>query len=266
MLNIAKRAAYAVQPYIMAQFEQLNRLEIRAKADNDFVSNVDIAVEQELVKIIRAAYPKHRIIAEEEQSLDNLGDNSEKKNSGSAYCWVIDPIDGTTNFIKGLPHFAVSIALLKNNKPEIGVVYQPITDELFAAAKGQGATLNDRRIRVANTLPENAIIATGIPFRHPDTMPKQIRCLQNVLANFPDIRRAGAASLDLCYAACGRVDGYYEFGLSAWDIAAGALIAQESGAIVSDTDGDFNYLDNGNIVAAPAKVYKQLIKITRNKD
>ncbi len=256
MLTIAKRAVYAVEPYISRQFEQINRLEVHEKSANNFVSNVDVAVEQEIVNIIHEAYPTHQIIAEEGTKFDN---------SDGGYCWIIDPIDGTTNFIKGLPHFAVSIAVLKGDKLEAGLVYQPITDELFAAARGQGATLNDRKIRASTVLPENAVIATGIPYRHPELMPAQVNCLKNTLMHFPDIRRMGAASLDLCYTACGRVDGFYEFGLSAWDIAAGALIAQESGAIVSDTNGQFNYLANGHIVAAPPKIYKQLIKLTKNK-
>ncbi|MGY0398435.1 MAG: inositol monophosphatase family protein [Ostreibacterium sp.] len=254
MLTIAKRAAYSAATIITQSFDRLNRIDIREKAPNDYVSEIDIAVEASLIKTIHEAYPHHQIIAEE--SGKTGPDNSE-------YRWVIDPIDGTTNFIKGLPHFAISIALYKQKKLEAGLVYQPITNEMFSASRGAGATLNDHKIRVAKTLPENAVIITGIPYRHPHLMPMQINQIKKVLSTFPDIRRLGSAALDLCYVACGRVDGYFELGLAEWDIAAGALIAQESGAIVSDTNGEFNHLKTGNIVAAPPKVYKKLIKITK---
>ncbi len=206
------------------------------------------------MKTIQEAYPEHHIVGEEGTLLGN---------KDSEYRWVIDPIDGTTNFVKGLPHFAISIAVYKKGKLEAGLVYQPIADEMFCAARGQGATLNDRKIRVNKTLPENAIITTGFPFKKSELMVKQIKCMRNVLQNFPDIRRLGSAALDLCYVASGRVDGYYEFGVCEWDIAAGALIAQESGAIVSDTNGELNHLKSGDIVAAPPKVYKALVKLIR---
>lgn len=255
LLTIAKRAAYSAGTIINQQFDQLHRIAVREKSPNDFVSEVDLAVEREIIEMIQASYPEHQIVAEESGVIGS--DDSE-------YRWVIDPIDGTTNFIKGNPHFAISIAVYKKGKLEAGLVYQPIHDELFMAARGQGATLNDRKIRASKVLPEQAVIATGFPFRHAELMPKQINTMKKILVNFPDIRRAGSAALDLCYVACGRVDGYFEFGLAEWDIAAGALIAQESGAIVSDNNGQFDYLKTGHIVAAPAKVYKTLIKQTQD--
>lgn len=251
MLTIAKRAAYAAGDIMNSAFAQQNRIEFSEKSPNNFVSNVDIAVEQAVIDSIRKAYPDHLIVSEESGT---SGDTN------SEYRWVIDPIDGTTNFIKGLPHFAVSIAVFKHGKIEAGLVYNPINDELFSAARGQGATLNDRKIRASQVLPENAIIATGIPFKTPDLHSQTINNLKNVLVNFPDIRRSGSAALDLCYVACARVDGFYECALAEWDIAAGALIAQESGAIVSDINGELTHWRTGNIVAAPAKVYKALIK------
>ncbi len=254
MLTIAKRAAFAAGTLIHSRFEQLNRLNVQEKSPNNFVSEVDIAAEQLIVRTIQESYPEHQIIGEE---------GTHSGDTNSEYRWVIDPIDGTTNFIKGLPHFAISIAIYKNNKLEAGLVYQPITDEMFCAARGEGATLNDRKIRASKVLPENAIVTTGFPFKNPELMPKQIRCMKNLLTVFPDIRRLGSAALDLCYVASGRVDAYYEFGVSEWDIAAGVLIAQESGVIVSDTDGELNHLKTGNILAAPPKVYKALVKITK---
>ncbi|PID64123.1 MAG: inositol monophosphatase [Gammaproteobacteria bacterium] len=255
LLTIAKRAAYAAGDIVVKSFEQASRLDIKEKGPNDFVSNVDLASEAVLIETIRESYPDHLIIAEE---------SGQTGKADSEYRWVLDPIDGTTNFIKGLPHFAISIGIYKNNKLEAGLVYQPVTDEMFCAARGQGATLNDRKIRASAVLPENAVIATGIPFRKPELHSNTIANLKNVLVTFPDIRRGGAASLDLCYVACGRVDGYYECGLSEWDIAAGALIAQESGAIVSDVNGNLTHLQTGNIVAAPPKVYKALVKVLKS--
>ncbi|PID66477.1 MAG: inositol monophosphatase [Gammaproteobacteria bacterium] len=254
MLTIAKRAAFAAGTLIQNRFEQLNRISIQEKSPNNFVSEVDVGAEQIIVQTIQESFPEHLIIGEE-------GTHSGSEHS--EYRWVIDPIDGTTNFIKGLPHFAISIAIYKNNKLEAGLVYQPISDEMFCAARGQGATLNDRKIRAGTALPEKAIITTGFPFKNPELVPKQINCMKKLLSVFPDIRRLGSAALDLCYVACGRVDGYYEFGVSEWDIAAGVLIAQESGVIVSDTDGGLTHLNTGNILAAPAKVYKALVKITK---
>lgn len=253
-LTIAKRAAYAGAELLLRYFEQPERIEVHEKTPNNFVTNVDIAVEEAIIQTIRKAHPDHLIISEEQ---------GQSGNSNSEYRWVIDPIDGTTNFLKGFPHFAISIAIYKNNKLEAGLVYQPVSDEMFTAARGQGAILNERKIRSSNNLPENAVIATGIPFKHADAMPTTVRAMKNALMIFPDIRRTGSAALDLCYVASGRVDGFFEWGLSEWDIAAGALIAQESGAIVSDTNGTFSHLSSGNIVAAPPKVYKALIKITK---
>lgn len=254
LLTIAKRAAYAAGDVITPAFEQLARIEVKEKAPNDFVSNVDIASENALIQVIRESYPDHLIVGEE---------SGESGNPNSDTRWVLDPIDGTTNFIKGFPHFAISIGIFKNGKLEAGLVFNPVTDEVFCAARGQGATLNDRKIRASAVLPENAVIETGIP-RDPETRTKNAVALKNVLMTFPDIRRTGSASLGLCYAACGRVDGFYEYGLSEWDIAAGALIAQESGAIVSDVNGELTHFQTGNIIAAPPKVYKALVKQMRS--
>lgn len=254
ILTIAKRAAFAAGDIMTAAFAQSQHLEISEKSPNNFVSNADMATEAAAIAAIRKAYPDHRIISEE---------SGESGNADSEYRWVIDPIDGTTNFIKGLPHFAISLAVFKNGKLEAGLVYNPVSDEMFAAARGQGATLNDRKIRASQALADNAIIATGIPFKTPDLHSQTVNNLKNVLTAFPDIRRSGSAALDLCYVACGRVDGFYECDLAEWDIAAGALIAQESGAIVSDINGEFTHLTTGNIIAAPPKVYKALIKTVK---
>lgn len=257
MLTIAKRAALEAGDVLNKYFQNQERLNIVEKQKNDFVSEADLSAEKVIIETIKKAYPNHAILSEESGELGDI--NAE-------YCWVIDPLDGTTNFVKGFAHFSVSIALLKKQKLEIGLVYSPMNHEIFSASRGGGAMLNDRKIRVSNSLPDRAIIATGIPFKAENNdvlLPKTVVNIKNVLTQFPDIRRTGSAALDLCYVACGRFDGYFEWGLSPWDIAAGALIAQEAGAIVSDTVGELTHLQSGHIVAAPTKVYRALIKALR---
>lgn len=256
-LTIAKRAAHSAAKIILRGFDQLDQVKPQQKSANDFVSQVDLAAEEVIVQTISEAFPEHKILCEERGLVET------PKNQGSEYLWVIDPLDGTTNFLRGFPHFAISIALLKNNKPIAGLVYQPLSDEMFCASVGEGATLNDRKIRVATTPQENALLSTGFPFRSPELMPVQQAILRDSLALFPDLRRSGSAALDLCYVACGRVDAYFELALNQWDIAAGALIAQESGAIVTDMNGELTHLQSGNICTARPKIYKNLIKITR---
>lgn len=256
-LTIAKRAAYAAGKIIIRGYDQRDQLKPQQKSANDYVSQVDLAADKIIVETLIEAFPEYQILSEEG------GLHETPKNKHSEYKWVIDPLDGTTNFLRGYPHFAVSIALLHKNKPVAGLVYNPLTDEMFCASTGDGATLNDRKIRVAKMPQENAILATGFPFRHPELMPTQQAILRDSLSIFPDLRRSGSAALDLCYVASARVDAYFELALNQWDIAAGALIAQESGAIVSDMNGELTHLQTGNICAAPPKIYKNLVKITR---
>ncbi len=256
-LTIAKRAAIAGAEIIRNAYPRVSSISHKEKSKNNYVTEIDLASEQAIIDIISKAYPEHNILSEES------GEKSRDSNKDSEYQWVIDPLDGTTNFMKGFPHFAVSIALLKRNKPEVGIVYHPLTDELFSAVRGEGATLNDKKLRVSNVLPENAIIATGVPLKTKGLIDKQISYISKVLNTFPDIRRTGAAALDLCYVASGRVDGFFELDLGKWDIAAGSLIAEESGAIVSDTNGRFTHFETGNIACANPKVYKSLIKLLK---
>ncbi len=252
-LTIAQRAALAAGEIIRNAYPRVTSIANKEKSKNNFVTEIDLFAEQEIIKVISKSYPEHGILGEETGQI----------NQDSEYQWVIDPIDGTTNFMKGFPHFAVSIALFKDNKPEVAVVYQPITDELFTAVRGEGATLDNKKLRVSNSLPENAIIATGIPFKTEGLVAKQLGYMDKVLNTFPDIRRTGSAALDLCYVASGRVDGFFELDLKKWDIAAGVLIAQESGAIVSDINGQFTHFKTGNIACANPKVYKSLIRLLK---
>jgi myo-inositol-1(or 4)-monophosphatase len=256
MLNIALTAARKAGQLILRASEELDMVKVEEKGKNDFVSEVDRRAEDEIIYHIHKAYPEHGIEGEE-------GGVKEGRNGPSDYVWVIDPIDGTTNFLRGIPHYAISIACKYRGKVEHGLVYDPVRDEAFSASRGRGAKLNDRRIRVSSlkTL-DGALIGTGIPFRsHADSqLPAYIKSLEAVARETAGIRRAGAASLDLAYVAAGRLDGFWEIGLKEWDIAAGALLVQEAGGMVGDFKGGNTYLNSGNIVAANPKCFKSLLQ------
>lgn len=251
-INIAIEAARLGGNIITRAMKRMDTVQITEKKPNDFVTEVDQRVEREIINTIRKAYPTHDILAEE----------SGEDVSDSEYLWIIDPLDGTRNFIHGFPHFAISIALVHKNKIEHGVIYDPLRQELFTATRGRGAKLNDRRIRVGQRkLLDECLLGTGFAYRHakPDCQvgPK---LLEGFIPTCGDIRRAGAATLDLAYVACGRLDGFWEHGLKIWDIAAGALIVKEAGGMVTDTDGAETYLKSGNVVAANPAIIKQMLK------
>lgn len=253
MLNIAVRAARSAGNVISRSMARLDSISVQVKERNDFVTEVDRNAENEIIAILRKAYPDHAILAEESGVT-----------SGDDFQWIIDPLDGTTNFLHGFPQFAVSIALRHRGRLEQAVVYDPLSQELFTATRGDGAMLNDRRIRVSNrTGLEGALLGTGFPFRaqhHLDTYLDMFRAL------FPQsagIRRAGAAALDLAYVAAGRLDGFWEIGLSTWDMAAGVLLIQEAGGLSSDFSGGHNHLESGNLVAGNPKVFAEILKTIR---
>ncbi len=250
-LNIAIKAARRAASIINRAALQIERLTIETKSQNDFVTEVDRAAEEAIIDTIREVYPDDRILAEESGT---SGDKDGRQE------WIIDPLDGTTNFIHGLPQFAVSIAVRKNGVLEHAVVFDPSRNEMFVASRGAGAYLNERRIRVSRRdRLSDALIGTGFPFRqfhHADTYLAIFKSLTQKTAG---IRRPGAASLDLCYVACGRYDGFWEFGLSPWDIAAGALIIQEAGGLVTDLAGNEGFLESGNVVAGNPKVFAALL-------
>lgn len=253
-INIAIEAARAAGNIIMRGLDRLDTIKIAQKKPNDFVTEIDQRAEREIISIIHKAYPKHSILAEESGRQD-----------GNDYEWIIDPIDGTRNFIHGFPHFAVSIALAYKNKIEHGVIYDPVRQELFTASRGKGAQLNSHRIRVSQrkTL-EECLLGTGFAYRHVEktnTVPGKI--LQTILPICADIRRAGAATLDLAYVACGRLDGFWELGLQRWDIAAGILLIKEAGGLVSDLEGGEDYLKTGNVVAANPIILRLLLKAVK---
>lgn len=251
-LNIAKRAALSAGRILLRQSQRIDKLTINTKSRNDFVSEADIQAEQEIIRSLSRIYPHHSILAEESGS---------KTGASAEYEWIIDPLDGTTNFIHGLPHFAVSIAFRERGRLEAAVIYDPIRQEMFTASRGNGAHLNDRRIRVrsVNAL-EVALLGTGFPIRHPQHIAPYLNMFGKLFTQCAELRRAGAASLDLAYVAAGRLDGFWEIGLSAWDTAAGALLIQESGGLVSDFGGGNEFLKTGNIVAGSPKVFKALLQ------
>ncbi|HJV26401.1 MAG TPA: inositol monophosphatase family protein [Aromatoleum sp.] len=253
-LNIAVKAARRAGNIINRASLQLDQLAVQTKSSNDFVTEIDQAAEAAIIEVLREAYPDHGILAEES---GQSGD--------SEYQWIIDPLDGTTNFIHGFPQYAISIALAKNNVIEQAVIFDPTRNELFTATKGRGAFLNDRRIRVSKrTRLNESLIGTGFPFREFDNVDMYLAMFKDLTQKTAGIRRPGAASLDLAYVACGRVDGFWELGLQPWDMAAGVLLVQEAGGLVSDLAGEGTYLETGNVVAGTPKVFGQLLPIIQS--
>ena len=257
MCNIALRAARKAGDLIARATDDLDRIDVESKGANDFVSDVDRSAEREILYHLNKAYPDHAFLAEE----SGVSGNEE-----SEYRWIIDPLDGTTNFIRGIPHFAVSIACEYRGKIEHAVVLDPIRREEFVASRGRGAQLNGRRIRVSK-LPslEGALLGTGIPFRERQTehMAEYIRSMETLAANSGGIRRAGAAALDLAYVAAGRLDAFWEIGLAPWDIAAGALLVREAGGLVADFNGGEDFLESGNVVCGNPKCFKAVLQVVK---
>ena len=258
MLNIAVKAARRAGSIINRAALDRTQLEIRSKRANDFVTQVDRAAEAAIIDIIRQAYPDHAILGEESGALE--GKSSGKEGAKAEYRWVIDPLDGTTNFIHGFPQYCVSIAVQHRGATAHGVVYDPGKNELFTASKGRGAFLDDRRIRVTKcTNLKDALVGTGFPFKELSRIDLYFRQLREVMQHASGVRRAGAAALDLAYVAAGRMDAFWELGLSPWDMAAGALMIQEAGGLVGDLAGESDYLESGDIAAATPKVFPQLL-------
>jgi myo-inositol-1(or 4)-monophosphatase len=253
MLNIAIKAARAAGAIINRASLDVERLTVTAKSHNDFVTEVDKAAEDAIIETILEAYPGHGILAEES------GRTQGAKHSD--YVWIIDPLDGTTNFIHGFPVYAVSIALAFRGQVQQAVVYDPTRNDLFYASKGKGAYLNDRRIRVSKrTRMLEALIGTGFPFRKGDNFQRYLKMFEDVMVQCAGVRRPGAASLDLCYVAAGYYDGFFETGLSPWDIAAGSLMITEAGGLVGNFTGEPDYLYQREIVAGTPRIYGQLVK------
>lgn len=252
LLNVAVMAARRGGDNLVRSLAKLDKLKVEQKGRNDFVSEADRNAERAVIDVILKHYPDHAILAEES------GQHGE-----SDYVWVIDPLDGTTNFLHGFPVFCVSIALLHKGRPEHAAVYDPLRQELFTASRGAGAQLDGRRIRVSqSTSLERALLGTGFPYRDSNlALDPYLSMFRKSLLNSAGVRRPGSAALDLCYVAAGRIDGFWETGLKAWDIAAGALLIREAGGIISGLDGSENYLDSGHVLAGSPKIYSALARL-----
>ncbi len=251
MLNTAIRAARSAGDLILRSSDDVGQLRIDQKGKNDFASEVDRAAEREIINIIRTAYPDHAILAEESG-----------QHEGNDYVWVIDPLDGTTNFLHGFPQYAVSIAMKHKGRLEVAAIYDPLRDELFTARRGGGAMLNNRRLRVTNqNSMKGALIGTGFPFKTDLHLDAYVDMFKAISMQAAGIRRAGAAALDLAYVAAGRLDGFWEIGIMEWDMAAGILLIQEAGGVVTDFSFNDNYLASGNVIAASPKMHQLLYKL-----
>lgn len=253
MLNIAIKAARRAGNLINRASLDIGQIKVSVKQQNDFVTEVDRAAETTIIDTLREVYPTHAILAEES------GDSRPAENT--EFQWIVDPLDGTTNFIHGFPQYAISIALAHKGVLTQAVVYDPNRNELFTASKGGGAFLNDKRIRVSSRSKiDEALLGTGFPYRVFDHVDAYLAIFKEITRRCAGVRRPGAASLDLAYVASGRLDGFWEFGLSPWDMAAGVLLIQEAGGLVSDLAGEGNYLATGNIVGGNPKVFNQLLQ------
>lgn len=250
MLNIAIQAARTAGRIIVRFVDRIDAIDVSEKNRNDFVTEVDCLAEQEIIETIHKMYPDHAILAEES---GRIGSNEDS-------IWIIDPLDGTTNFIHGFPQFAVSIAYRYRGRLEVGVIYDPLRQELYTATRGEGAQLNNRKIRVSQCKKLNAsLIGTGFPYKKNHHFKSYLNTFEAIFPETAGVRRAGSAALDLAYVAAGRLDGFWEISLKEWDMAAGILLVQEAGGLVGDFHGENHYMDSGNLVAANPKIYKALL-------
>jgi myo-inositol-1(or 4)-monophosphatase len=251
MLNIAVRAARSAGEIILRSADKASHLAVDSKGKNDFATEIDRLAEKEIISIIKAAYPEHSILAEESG-----------EHAGNDFVWIIDPLDGTTNFIHGFPQYAVSIALKYKDRIEIGVVYDPQRDELFTAKRGGGAMLNNRRLRVtALTSMKGALIGTGFPFKVPQHLDAYLNMFLAITIDSAGIRRAGSAALDLAYLAAGRLDAFWEIELKEWDMAAGILLVKEAGGVATDFSFKDNYLASGNLIAGSPRMHQLMYQL-----
>jgi myo-inositol-1(or 4)-monophosphatase len=258
LLNIAVTAARKAGDLIVRALDRLETVKVSVKSQRNFVSEIDHQSEKIIIDIIHKAYPSHPILAEESGSITKQDNN---------YLWIIDPLDGTTNFIHGFPHFAVSIAVQYKNKIEHGVIYDPVRQELFTASRGKGAKLGQYRIRVSQCLQmDYALVGTGsYKDNHHHTAENYLKAFSKFSEQAAGIRRAGSAALDLAYVACGRLDGFWENGLGKWDVAAGSLLVQEAGGLVAEPNGNDDYLNSGDIVCGNPKIFSKMMEIIQKK-
>jgi myo-inositol-1(or 4)-monophosphatase len=276
MLNTAVKAARRAGSIINRASLDLERVKVSRKQHNDFVTEIDEAAEQAIIDVLLTAYPDHRILAEEsgrtagaapaakaakkQGSKEAPVETAVTMDNDADFLWIIDPLDGTTNFIHGFPQYCVSIGLLQKGVVTQSVIYDPNRNDLFVATKGRGAFLNDRRIRVSKRHRMNeALLGTGFPFKNLETLDRYLAMFRMMTAQSAGIRRPGAAALDLAYVAAGRLDGFFEIGLMPWDIAAGSLLVTEAGGLIGDFQGDPDYLHTGDVLAGTPKIFGQLV-------
>jgi len=251
MLNTAVKAARRAGNVIIRATRNLDIVAVREKAVNDFVTEVDREAERAVISTLREAYPGHAILAEESGA-----------SGASEYTWIIDPLDGTTNFLHGFPQFCVSIALEHRGIVTQAVIYDPVRNDLFTASRGRGAFLNETRIRVSKRLHlKTALVGTGLPFRSHTHLDAYLAMLRDVMKSSCAVRRVGSAALDLAFVAAGRLDAFWEIGLSPWDMAAGSLLISEAGGLVGDLEGNERWMESGNIVGGAPKVFAELLQI-----
>ena len=254
MVNVAIKAARAAGSIINRAALDVEAVRVSQKQVNDFVTEVDQAAEQIIIETLLTAYPGHGILAEESGQEHGAKD--------SEFVWIIDPLDGTTNFIHGLPVYCVSIALAVKGKIEQAVIYDPTRNDLFTATKGRGAFLNDRRLRVSKRIRmQECLISTGFPFRPGDNFQTYLAMMAEIMPRCAGLRRPGAAALDLAYVAAGYTDGFFEAGLSPWDVAAGSLLVTEAGGLVGNFTGEANFLDQKECLAGNPKIYGQMVAL-----
>jgi len=255
MLNIGIRAARAAGNVITRNMDRIDTLQIDEKGRNDFVSEVDRAAETEIVSVLKKAYPDHSVLGEE---------SGQTGDTDAEYQWIVDPLDGTTNFLHGYPYFSVSIALMHKNRIEQGIVYNPVSQELFTATRGDGAWLNSKRIRVSKTNQmEKALLGTGFPYRPGQDLDFYQRTLRHYTIHSLGIRRAGSAALDLAAVAAGRLDGIWFLGLNTWDVAAGALLVREAGGLLNDFSGGDSWIEGGEVIAGTPKIHHGMLQVMK---
>ena len=254
MLSTAVKAARRAGSIINRGARDVDRLTITTKGPKDFVSEVDRAAEAAIVEILLAAYPDHAILAEEGTAKD--------ANADAEYLWIIDPLDGTTNFLHGFPQYCVSIAVRHKGQVTQGVVYDPVRNDLFTATRGRGAFLNDHRMRVSRRQHlKDCLIGTGFPYRDGADLEAYVAMMRAMMSATTGIRRPGAAALDLAYVAAGYYDGFWEIGLNPWDVAAGSLLITEAGGLVGDLEGENQYLFGGEVIAANPRIFAQIVNL-----
>lgn len=254
ILNIAVKAARRAAGIINRASLDIDKLTVAVKQQSDFVTEVDKAAENAIIEVLQEAYPSYGILAEESGNAGTAPD--------AEYQWIIDPLDGTTNFIHGFPQYAISIGLAHKGIMVHGLVFDPNRNELFTASKGGGAFMNEKRIRVSKRVRlDQALIGTGFPYRVFDHVDSYLAIFKEVAQKTAGMRRPGAATLDLAWVACGRMDGFWELGLSPWDMAAGSLLVSEAGGLVGDLSGESAYMTTGNLVGGNPKVFSQLLQV-----